>query len=123
MDGGQIVCGQWLPSGTRVSVHPYASSHQKANFKDPDSFVPERWQGDEAYCDDSRDASQPFSFGPRNCLGQNMAWHEMKMILGTLVLKFDLELCAESRAWGNNRKAYTTWEKIPLMVRLTPLGD
>ncbi|KAJ4397850.1 hypothetical protein N0V93_002087 [Gnomoniopsis smithogilvyi] len=122
-DGGQMVCGQWLPSGTRASVHPYAASHLTANFKDPELFVPERWQGGDAYRNDCRDVSQPFSSGPRNCLGQNMAWHEMRMILGTLVSEFDMELCAESREWGSNRKAYTTWEKVPLLVRLMPVDD
>lgn len=116
-----MICGQWVPSGTRASVHPYASSHLSANFKDPELFVPERWLGAEAYREDKRDVSQAFSFGPRNCLGQNMAWHEMRMILGTLIARFDVELCAESRGWGNNRKAYTIWKKIPLMVRLTPV--
>lgn len=117
-----MVCGQWLPSGTRVGVHPYTASHLTANFKNPEKFVPERWLGDEAYRDDSRDACQAFSFGPRNCLGQNMAWHEMRMILGCLISAFDMELCTESYGWSKERKVYTVWEKVPLMVRLTPVN-
>lgn len=60
---------------------------------------------------------QPFSMGPRNCLGQNMAWHEMRLIFGNLLSKFDMELCEESRGWING-KTYVLWEKTPLMVRL-----
>jgi cytochrome P450 len=39
-------------------------------FKDPFAFVPERWLGDERYADDARAAVQPFSAGPRDCLGK-----------------------------------------------------
>lgn len=118
-----MVCGQWLPSGTRAAVHTYAASHLTANFKDPELFVPERWLGDEAYRNDSRDACQAFSFGPRNCLGQSMAWHEMRMVLGLLISNFEMELCAESRGWSKNKKVYLLWEKAPLMVRLTPVDN
>lgn len=116
-----MVCGNWLPSGTRAAVHNYAASHLAANFKDPDLFVPERWLGDKAYQDDNRDVCQAFSIGPRNCLGQSMAWHEMRMILGFLISKFDLELCPESRGWNNDRRITLLWKKVPLMVRLTPI--
>jgi cytochrome P450 len=39
-------------------------------FKDPQSFAPERWTGDERYANDQHSALQPFSFGPRDCLGK-----------------------------------------------------
>lgn len=57
--------------------------------------------------------------GPRNCLGQNMAWHEMRLIIGNLLSKFDMELYEESRGWIKG-KTYALWEKTPLMVRLRP---
>jgi cytochrome P450 len=40
------------------------------NFKDPDAFIPERWLKDPQYATDDLGASQPFSFGPRNCIGK-----------------------------------------------------
>jgi len=40
------------------------------NFKNPSSYVPERWMGDERYADDNRAALQPFSFGTRDCVGK-----------------------------------------------------
>ena len=42
-----------------------------ANFVSPKSFIPERWLGtDLRYANDQLQASQPFSVGPRNCIGQ-----------------------------------------------------
>jgi len=40
------------------------------NFRDPHAFVPERWLGDEKYAGDRKAALQPFSVGPRDCLGK-----------------------------------------------------
>lgn len=117
-----MICGRWVAPGVRCSIHQYVAYHSAANFKDPDSFVPERWLGDPRYADDRRDAWQPFSYGPRNCIGQNMAWHEMRLIFGAIVAHFDLNLCEESRDWMN-QKAYVLWEKKPLMLKLMPVAE
>lgn len=50
-----------------------------------------------------------------------MAMHEMRIMLGTLVAEFDMELCAESKDWVKDRKVSVLWEKVSLMVRLTPV--
>lgn len=67
---GGIVSGVYIPGGTTVYVSQHSVSHSERNFKDCDKFVPERWLGDTKYKDDKRDAVQPFSFGPRSCLGR-----------------------------------------------------
>lgn len=35
------------------------------------------------------------SYGPRNCLGQGMAWHEIRPVFETLISRFDKEICEE----------------------------
>jgi cytochrome P450 len=66
--------GRWLihPLQTLVSLHQYSAYHSPLNFKDPDMFLPERWlpdSGDE-FNNDNKHVFQPFSYGPRNCLGK-----------------------------------------------------
>jgi cytochrome P450 len=68
--GGAVVSGHYIPEKTSVYVSSYALGHSERNFKNPEFFVPERWMGDPEYADDRRNAHQPFSFGPRNCLGK-----------------------------------------------------
>jgi len=50
-------------------VGSWAASHNEVNFKDCDSFIPERWI-DPAYNTDLKKAAQPFSLGPRGCIGK-----------------------------------------------------
>ncbi|KAG8166164.1 hypothetical protein KVR01_004716 [Diaporthe batatas] len=67
---GALICGKHVPQGTVVTINHYCSNTSASNFRDPFSFIPERWMGDAAYADDNRDVLQPFSVGPRNCPGQ-----------------------------------------------------
>ncbi|KAJ4117491.1 hypothetical protein NW768_010854 [Fusarium equiseti] len=120
--GGQQILGKYIPPETRVSVHHWSTYHSESNFKDADKFVPERWlKKDARYAGDAVDAHQPFGFGPRNCLGQNMAMHEMRLILAVLLFKFDLELEEESRDWAD-QKSFALWIKSPLMMRAKPVS-
>ncbi|QKX63774.1 uncharacterized protein TRUGW13939_10945, partial [Talaromyces rugulosus] len=115
--GGGIVDGHFLPEGTQVSCHHYASYHSKANFILPNEFVPERWLGDARFQSDKRDVLQPFSLGPRNCLGKNLAYAEIRLVLCKLLLRFKVELCAESENWSD-QEIYFIWDKPDLMVKL-----
>jgi len=116
------ILGRQVPSGTRLSVHHWASSHSPDNFTNPDTFVPERWLGtDERYKNDKLQGAQPFSFGPRNCIGQNMALHEMRMIAAKVLFNFDLELCSKNDNWLDQR-VFVLWEKRNLMCKLTPVA-
>ncbi|EMD67451.1 hypothetical protein GGP41_007347 [Bipolaris sorokiniana] len=114
--GGNAIDGQWIPENTRVAVSQFAAYHHSTNFKDADSFIPERWLPGTGYDSDHKDAFQPFSLGPRNCIGQNLANHEMRIILAKLLWNFDFELCEESRSWIN-QKVYLLWDKPPLIVK------
>ncbi|KAJ4338056.1 hypothetical protein N0V87_004203 [Didymella glomerata] len=114
--GGNMICGEWIPGGTRVAVPHFAAYHHPSNFRDPDSFVPERWLPGSGYDSDRKDAFNPFSVGPRNCIGQNLAGHEMRVILAHLTWHFDFELCPEGANWLD-QKVHFLWVKAPLMVK------
>jgi len=60
-----------------VGVHQYAAYHSARNFARPNEFAPERWMsGVEAEAEgsewrrDDRAVFNPFSVGPRNCIGR-----------------------------------------------------
>lgn len=69
--GGDTIDGHVVPEGTSVAVSSWAASHNPVNFRDCDSFIPERWL-DKAYDTDLKKAAQPFSLGPRGCIGTSL---------------------------------------------------
>ncbi|KAJ5114520.1 hypothetical protein NUU61_000279 [Penicillium alfredii] len=116
--GGAMVDGNFVPEGTIVACHHYASYHSPANFTFPHDFLPERWLGfDTRFDRDKKDVLQPFSLGPRNCLGKTLAYCEVRLILCKLLYNFDLALCPESTNW-TDQKVYFLWDKPALMVSL-----
>ena len=68
----------------------------------PSEWLPEIY-GDPSspFYNDRRDAFKPFSDGPRNCIGRNLAYHEMRLILAKVLWGFDLEL-AEGSGRGDD---------------------
>ena len=114
-----MICGRSIPGDVSIGVHIFATHISPSHFKNAQEFHPERWLGDPEYADDHLSAVEPFGVGPRNCLGKNLAWHELRLLLATLLLHFDISLAEESQGWIDQR-VYTLWEKPPLMVDLTP---
>ena len=105
-------------------MHQWAIHHNPSNFAQPNAFRPERWLGpdhplyDPQFSADKKVAFQPFSFGPRNCIGKNLAYAEMKLVASRLFWNFDFELDAQSNTWPDNQRVFIFWEKLPLMVKL-----
>ncbi|KAH0357426.1 benzoate 4-monooxygenase cytochrome P450, partial [Aureobasidium melanogenum] len=118
--GGDSVDGHMLPEGVTVSTNPFAASMSSVNFKDPFKFVPERWLENK---EDDPDASQPFSYGPRACMGRNLAWTELSLTMCKLHYKYDLELVNTDLDWHKDSKMHIVWHKPEMMVRVKPRSD
>ncbi|KAI6778698.1 Isotrichodermin C-15 hydroxylase-like protein [Emericellopsis cladophorae] len=126
---GDSVAGEWLPGGITVSCHGWSTAHSPRNFHQPDVFIPERWLDKSGmYSDENKDASQPFSLGPRGCIGKHLSYLELRLILGNLLWHYDVEradLDAPDAfdVWDpaghlKHIKAFNTWNKPTLMCRL-----
>lgn len=58
----------------------------------PDEFLPERWLVDsEDPLYPQKEAWRPFEKGPRNCIGQELALLEVKVILAMVLREFDFK--------------------------------
>ncbi|KAH8661384.1 cytochrome P450 [Tricladium varicosporioides] len=118
--GGNIICDKFVPEGTLVGVPQFTAYTSESNFRNADKFIPERWMKDaKEYESDDRKILQPFSVGPRNCIGRNLAYAEMRLILARVLWHFDFELQQDSINWPD-QKVYGLWLKVPLNVRLIP---
>ncbi|KAI0165232.1 cytochrome P450 4V3 [Hypoxylon sp. FL1284] len=65
-----------------------------------DEFLPQRWlvaEGDPLYA--AKEAWAPFSLGPRNCIGQELAMIELRLVSVLIARTFDIE------------EAWNEWDK------------
>ncbi|KAJ5248736.1 Cytochrome monooxygenase lcsI [Penicillium chermesinum] len=117
--GGALINGQFVPEGVSVAGAHFSTYRSASHFADAESFIPERWLPDreQKFESDQRDVLHPFSLGPRNCLGKNLAYAEMKLIAAKLLWSFDLTLDKSSIGW-DGQQSWNIWEKKPLMVKL-----
>ncbi|KAI9052864.1 hypothetical protein LZ554_003136 [Drepanopeziza brunnea f. sp. 'monogermtubi'] len=120
---GAVIDGVHIPGNTSVGVHHVSTFHSARNFKNPMGFHPERWLGDEEYADDDLAVMQPFSSGPRNCLGKSLAYAETRSIMTRLLWNFDIELAPGCKKWLKEQKPFGLWRKGPLYVKLTARKD
>ncbi|KAI4200445.1 MAG: hypothetical protein LQ350_003893 [Teloschistes chrysophthalmus] len=103
---------------TFVSASGYSSNRSTINFPDHvEDFDPSRWLTTNG-APKHPAAYNPFSLGPRNCVGRNLAWLEMRLILTRLVWHFDLEAVADLARW-EEQKTWILWDKQPLKVRIS----
>ncbi|KAI0007222.1 cytochrome P450 [Xylariaceae sp. FL0662B] len=121
--GGTTVAGCQVPEGTTIAVWQWAINHNTEYWTDPYSFKPERWTGeDPRFANDRLDTAQPFLVGHRGCIGRNLAYAEMRLILARVIYAFDVRLSDESKNWLDQQKNYILWEKPALDVYVTPVS-
>ena len=126
----------FIPEGNQVFIHTYSLQRDPRYFSPlPDSFLPERWLSEEqrlalepkiftpqeTYINNAA-AFIPFSIGPANCAGKNLAWMEMRMAVSVIVSRFDLELdpSYNPQKWYEDIRDYFSIIKGSLPTRLSP---
>ncbi|OJD32581.1 isotrichodermin c-15 hydroxylase [Diplodia corticola] len=92
---GATVDGVWVPKGTIVATAAHVTSRDPRYFLEPDQFHPERWLPssyplfDPRFGGDKKEASKPFSIGPRSCIGMQLSYMEIRLCIANLVWAFD----------------------------------
>ena len=94
--GGSTVDGVVVPRGTDVVInlpglHRHPDVWENPNQYDPLRFHLSNAEGRDPY------AYLPFAAGHRNCIGQNFALNEMRVVISTIVNKFHLSLVPDHR--------------------------
>ncbi|KAI0448865.1 cytochrome P450 monooxygenase-like protein [Xylaria acuta] len=118
---GAVIDGHYVPSGVVVGNSNYEMSRDPRYWHESDKFLPERWIGD-GY-QDNRKASQPFSAGPRGCLGINLAYLEMRIALARVIYAYDLELESNAlKSWNEECPVYFFWKRPEILVKFHPVS-
>ncbi|KAF2662958.1 putative benzoate 4-monooxygenase [Lophiostoma macrostomum CBS 122681] len=90
---GITLNGHHFPQGVVLSVPAYTIHHSKAIWgPDADEFRPGRW---EKVTEQQKNAFIPFSYGPRACVGRNVAEMELALIVGTVFRGYEFVIRQE----------------------------
>lgn len=112
--GGIVVDGEHIPEGVKVSTASYCMHHNPEYFPEPFRFRPERWIVDEDDATGSsaesvvalaQSAFMPFSAGPRGCIGKNLAYLEMSLVLAKVMFNFEIRRDPDSNLGGGSPEA------------------
>jgi cytochrome P450 len=85
----------FIPPGTPVSSSTYILHHNESVFPNSHTFDPERWLNDPTGPNGKKPLGRylmSFSKGSRYCLGMQLAYAIMEVMLTALVMRYDLEL-------------------------------
>ena len=88
------ILGKYFPPGTVLSVPTYSIHRDKEIWgEDVESFRPERWvEGGDGDVSLMQKAFNPFSFGPRSCVGRNLANMDLRIFIATVFRRYDVVL-------------------------------
>ncbi|XP_008174668.1 ultra-long-chain fatty acid omega-hydroxylase-like isoform X2 [Chrysemys picta bellii] len=111
--------GRVLPKGNVCLISIYGTHHNPAVWPEPQVYNPHRFDPENSKNQPPL-AFMPFSAGPRNCIGQNFAMAEMKVVLALTLLRFAVRL-DESRPVRRKPELILRSEN-GLWLHLEPLG-
>ncbi len=106
-----------VSAGNEVLVSPYVVQRLPQYWKDPETFLPERFlPGSPWHVERPSAAYLPFGLGMRKCIGERTAVLQMKLMLAALVRDFRFELPAGYEAGVGGRRALVPRDGLPLLV-------
>jgi cytochrome P450 len=112
-----VLDGYRLPAGTEVLASIYHTHHMPEIFPDPERFNVERWEGRQP----TGYEYNPFSAGPRICIGAGFAIQEIKIVLSLLLQRFRVELVPRQRI--DHIGTIVMYPPGGITMRLEPAGS
>jgi cytochrome P450 len=92
---GAFINGEFIDPGFDVGTSMYAIHHNETYYPDPYVFDPDRWIESDtnpaAAVGAARACLNPFSLGPRGCIGRALALMESRVTLARVMWTFDFK--------------------------------
>ena len=84
--------GYPVPKGTGIAAVPWVVHRDSRWYENPEQFLPERWESGNLLKKNPRFAYFPFSYGPRQCIGNLFALMEANLVLASIAQRFRFRL-------------------------------
>ncbi|OTA95489.1 hypothetical protein M434DRAFT_379728 [Hypoxylon sp. CO27-5] len=88
-DEGLTIEGTFIPGNTKITAARYSMGRLASAYEYPDKFIPERWYSKPELVKDKR-AFAPFGIGRNGCAGKNLAMHQLRFVIATLLSKYHI---------------------------------
>ncbi|KAI0275430.1 cytochrome P450 [Gloeopeniophorella convolvens] len=127
--GPKVIGEHVVPEQTQIYLSIHSIQRDPRYFSQPDQFLPERWLGPDAEKGASSSitvhnpaAFFPFSYGPTNCAGKNLAYMEMRMVVAWLVQRYIFQgpPGGDNNKWEDELEDHFILRKGPLRVEVVP---
>lgn len=128
-NGPSVAIGDIIvPPSATVQIPTWTLHRDPRYFwPNPDSFMPSRWLVDAKSMskEDFRLNTMawiPFSYGPQNCVGKQLAMNQMRLVIVSLLRTFEMKLAPgwDPRQWEQELRDGYILNKGKLPVTLTP---
>jgi cytochrome P450 len=119
------------PSRQSSLSHTYSIHRAARYFHNPEAFLPERWfssKGDANTPGPAREhnvaAFMPFSYGPTNCVGKNLALMQMRVVICWVFRRFRFSKApgVDYEAWEGQIRDWYVVHHEPLVVSVSLRG-
>ncbi|XP_038066419.1 cytochrome P450 4F2-like [Patiria miniata] len=111
-----MVHDRLIPKGALINMNIYALHHNPEIWPNCMEFIPDRFAPENIKNMDPF-AYLPFSAGPRNCIGQNFALNEEKVILARVLRRFHIELDPDHKVTARLQLVYKATNDIKLKLK------
>jgi len=120
--GSKVLGNLVIPEQTQLSLHTYSIHRDARYFHKPEAFLPERWFSKGAPAGEHNSAAFiPFSYGPANCVGKNLALMEMRMLVCWVLrhLRFSKAPGVDYEEWERKIQDWFVLHLEPLVVSVS----
>ena len=106
-----------IEKGTEVALILYISHTSPENYPEPKKFDPDRFLDKSPNNPNRIDAGThlPFSQGKRACIGKLMALLEIKFLLTTMLLKYELKKPKDFKIDADHHRGSISFKNVPII--------
>jgi cytochrome P450 len=113
--------GHFIPAGTQIGAPGWTTHRNPDIYPHPQVFKPERWLTESPEeLQRLRSNHFPFSYGPRGCIGKNLAYNTIYLVIARLAFLYDISSSETLPLEFHVKDHFAAGEKDGPFLKFTP---